>query len=185
MRTTIPLHVLLALALPLAGCSSLSSLTTGSVGGSEAKPPAPQGPIVVTDPLRRAIKVAETSARAERCGYHFDPDRMRTAYLATEVQQNALDATSAGKLTSTYDLARRVTLQETNADPNFCSSARTAQIKTALSRHLTGDFVVVDEPKKASEGLFGSLASDPTTEKLNPEWILDPRNNKVTTRRSE
>ena len=175
-------------ALPLAGCSSLSGLTTGSLGGGgggEARPATPQAPMVVTDPLRRAIKVAETSARAERCGYHFDPTRLRTAYLATEVQQNALDAAATGKLTSTYDLARRVTLHETTSDQGYCTSARTAQIKAALNRHLAGDFVVVDDPKKKDEGLFGALASDTSNQKLNPNWILDTRNNPMTTRRSE
>ena len=67
------------LVLLLAACSSSGSgLTTGSLlPGTKAKQAA--------DPAtERAMQVAATAARAAKCGYNFDPIRLKTSYLAYE-----------------------------------------------------------------------------------------------------
>jgi hypothetical protein len=173
--------VLTALAMSVAACSSLPGLSTSSItGGTEkAKAPVPQGPVAVTDPLRRAIKIAETSARAEKCGYNFDPARLRANYLASEAQQG-LDAASSTKLTATYDLARQTTWREIANDDDYCTAARTAAIKTSLTKVLANDFTVVEE-KKGQDGLWGSFASN-TQDKLNPNWAQNPAFEKMTTK---
>jgi hypothetical protein len=172
-----------ALALTLAACSSLPGLSTASITGNDsqtaAKPPVPQGPALITDPQRRAIKVAEVSARAEKCGYNFDPARLRTNYLASEAQQG-LDPAMMTKVTSTYDLARQTTWREIAADEDYCTNSRTANIKTSLSKFLSNDFVIAEDKTK-SDGLFGSFASN-TQDRLNPNWAQNPTFEKMTTK---
>src|SRR5690349_11610192 len=74
--------LLLALAAAgLAGCSAGSSLTTGSLLGDD-KPTTP-----VADPAGRAFQVGTASARAVKCGFNFDPAKLKTNYIAYEKQQ--------------------------------------------------------------------------------------------------
>ena len=63
--------VALAVTLALAGCSGgTSGLMTGSLLPTAAKPAA--------DPtIERAIQVGTTSARASKCGYNFDPQKLK------------------------------------------------------------------------------------------------------------
>ncbi len=165
--------------LMLSGCSSMGMSTASITGSEEKKAPAlPQGPVVVTDPMRRAVKIGELSAKAEKCGYNFDVTRLRTSFLANEVQQG-LDAAATTKLTNTYDLARQVTLREIGEGEGYCTAARTEAIKPALRQVLAGNFVVSEIPKKQSSGIFGDLVVDTTPGKLNPEWIKDPKNQPV------
>jgi len=176
--------VVLLCGLMFSGCSSMG-LSTASITGSEAKkaPALPPGPVVVVDPMRRAVKIAELSAKAEKCGYNFDAARLRTAFLANEVQQG-LDAAATTKLTNTYDLARQLTLREIGEGEGYCTAARTDAIKPALRQVLAGNFVVTEVPTKQSTGVFGDLVTDSSPGKLNPDWVLDPKNQPVTRPRS-
>jgi hypothetical protein len=158
--------------LMVSGCSSMG-LSTASITGSEAKkaaPVRPAAPVVVTDPMRRAVKIGELSAKAEKCGYNFDAARLRTAFLANEVQQG-LDAAATTKLTNTYDLARKVTLQEIGEGEGYCTAARTEAIKPALNQVLAGNFVVTETPRPETKGgLLGDLATSSSGGQLNPNW---------------
>ena len=120
----------LGLALALAGCSSASSgLTTGSLLPSASKPADP-----VAD---RALQVGATSARAAKCGYNFDPAKLRSSYIAYEAGQEGAAAAKAEKL---FD-ATRVSVGSKITDPSeYCSEDKTAEIKADLTRHLAGDY---------------------------------------------
>ncbi len=65
-----------------AGCgNSASGLTTGS-----AEAP---GALGNADPMARPVAVAWTSARAKRCGFYFDPAKLKINYLSYERTQGA------------------------------------------------------------------------------------------------
>ena len=90
---------LLALAASLAACSgpsasgASSSLVTGSVFSS-----APKAPVNPDNPASRHTKVAMVSASAVKCGFYFDPAKLR---------QSTIDAQAAGgdlaKVQQDYD----------------------------------------------------------------------------------
>ena len=128
---------LMALAtVSLGGCgASLPSLTTGAVfgGGAAAKP------AIQNDPTSRAMEVGATSARAIKCGYNFDPAKLKNQFLTAE------------------------TLAAKGAD--YCSKAKTDKIKEALNRHLAGDYTPSPpEPVEQDEGLFGGAPSSSSSD---------------------
>lgn len=124
-----------AMALLLAGCSgSGSGLTTGSlVPGFKAPPP--------DQPTERAIMVAATSARATRCGYNFDPARLRAAYLAHEAGLGT-SVEALAKVERSYDYTRDTIAKRVAENENFCDDEKTADIKRELTRHMAGDFTL-------------------------------------------
>jgi hypothetical protein len=154
--------------LGLTACSGSggSGVTTGSLfGGAQAKVPT-------DDRTDRAILAGATSARAARCGYNFDPNRLRHAYLAYETAQGAKPEEVA-KAEKTFDYTRTSLAAKIAKEEDFCSDSKTKDIKTALTKQLAGDFST--PPKKeevqVSSGWFGSgSASQP----LDRETIFDP-----------
>ena len=82
MKMRIETFALIAFTVLLAGCSgSGTGLTTGSLFGS-SKEAAPNG--IVETPSMRAAQVAAVSARAAKCGYNYDPVRLKSGFLASE-----------------------------------------------------------------------------------------------------
>lgn len=152
----------IALALVLVACSSgTPSLTTGTLfGGAKTKPKA-------DEPTRRMLSVATTSARAARCGYNFDPARLRTGYLAYESTQGG-GADQIAKLEKGYDYTRASVLQKLGPPDEYCTDDKTAEIKRELTRHLAGDYTA--PPEKATLSVFGS-GSAPAFDR---EKIFDP-----------
>lgn len=150
----------LALCLGLAGCgASLPSLSTGSLfGGETAKPAAPQ---ISNDPTSRAMQVGTTSARAIKCGYNFDPVKLRTQFLASE-SATLTTAADADKLAKIYDVSfSGVSKAVSEQGYSYCSPAKTAKIKEALNRHLSGDYTPSPPEPVAAEddGLFGDVGA--------------------------
>ena len=95
--------LLLAAAGVVAGCSgSASGLITGTT--TEAAPDAP-GTLSNDHPLARPVAVAWTSARAEKCGFYFDPAKLRASYLAYEAKQS--NAEQLGKAQQAYDFIKK------------------------------------------------------------------------------
>src|SRR5262249_14723547 len=87
-------------SVSISGCgASLPSLpTTGSlIGGGSAASKENRNP---NDPVARAMGVAATSARALKCGYNFDPGKLKSQYLAYE---SASAPTLGDKLSRIYD----------------------------------------------------------------------------------
>ena len=138
----------LTAALALAGCSSASSgLTTGSILPGAAKPAA--DPVV-----ERTIQVGATSARAAKCGYNFDPQKLRANYIAFETRQPGADAAKIEKI---YDATRTSVAAKIPDPSDYCNDEQTAKIKSDLTRHLAGDYNPA--PKKVEATLADILAS--------------------------
>lgn len=151
----------LGLALALAACSSASSgLTTGSLLPGASKPADP-----VAD---RALQVGATSARAAKCGYNFDPAKLRSSYLAYEAGQEGAAAAKAEKL---FD-ATRVSVGSKITDPSeYCSEDKTTEIKADLTRHLAGDF---NPSKKKAQATLADALSAKETKPFNPKDAFCP-----------
>lgn len=158
----------------LAGCSgSGSGLTTASIlGGSTQATSAQAKPI---QPQDRAIQVGAVSARAQKCGYNFDPGKLRANYLASEAA--GLDGGQLSQLGEIYDKTNRAVAVAIQSDQGFCTDAKTKQIKADLTRHLAGDFT----PERLagvekSGSIFEAFVPDAgSRETINPEWIRDSR----------
>lgn len=161
--------------LSLGGCgASLDSLTTGSLfGGSEAAAQKP--PTIINDPTSRAIQVGSTSARALKCGFNFDPVKLRTQYIAAEAGTlpNAQDVSKIEKI---YDVSfSGVSKAVADQGASYCNQAKTTRIKAALNRHLAGDYTPEPpEPKPEEESLFSDLSSsDEGGVKYSNPWVRD------------
>lgn len=141
-------------AAVLAGCSGPSGISTSALlsGDAQAKP----GDVVATgnDPTSRAIQVGATSARARKCGFNFDPVKLKANFLAAETRAGT-PPDQVQKADREYDyIANRVTT-EIARDQTYCSEDRTRTVKTDLGRHLAGDFSASKSvAPKDSGGLF-------------------------------
>ncbi len=140
-RRSIALFGLCVATTLLAACSSGSGLTTGSLlPGSKPK---------VADPaIERAMQVALTSARASKCGYNFDPAKLKTSYLAYESTQSG-GAEQVARLEKSYDFTRNSASSKMSAAEDYCTDDQTAKIKADLSRHMAGDFSASVKPAEA------------------------------------
>ncbi|MEM8975121.1 MAG: hypothetical protein AAGD43_23930 [Pseudomonadota bacterium] len=167
---------LIGATLFLTGCGSLKlpSLSTGSIGSSSqsATPAAPA--VKPDDPVERAVQVGATIARAQKCGYYFDPAQLKANYLAAEsVRYPAPDVQQ--KVQTGMEFARiRVTRNIAPLD-SYCTKARTEKIKKNLTRYLAGDYTAEVKKVVKEAGLFDGLTDAPVKEeKFNPGRIYDP-----------
>ena len=150
---TAKLCLMVLAMVSLGGCgASLPSLSTGSLFGGTSK--AAATPVIQNDPTSRAIDVGATSARAIKCGYNFDPAKLKSQFLTAEAAANPDDT---AKLTQVYDVAfNGVSKALAAKGTDYCSKAKTDKIKEALNRHLAGDYTPSPpEPVEQEEGLFG------------------------------
>ena len=119
----------------------------------------------------RATQVAAVSARAAKCGYNFDPARLKSSYLAHEMGQGA-SAQDMAKIEREFDTIRVKTAAAIAADPEYCSEAKTRVIKADLTRHMAGDFSSPESNRKVVDERL--LSSGPRTrEVLNPDFLHD------------
>ena len=124
-------------AIAAAACSSGGAgLTTGAL---MAKPKT-------DDATDRSLMVAATSARAAKCGYNYDPTKLRATYLGYESAQGAAPDALA-RLERSYDFARDAVIKSMAGNEDYCNEAKTAEIKRDLTRHLAGNFDL--PPRKA------------------------------------
>jgi hypothetical protein len=166
---------LLLAAAGLAGCSgNAGGLLTGSTPAAADAP----GKLPSEDPTARPVAVAWTSARAQRCGFFFDPAKLRSSYLAYEARQSSPDL--LGKAEQTYDQTFKSIRAKVGADPEYCSDSKSAEIKKDLTRHLAGDFTPnLPKPKVAEScGWFGCSDGQEKTWTTDKFWKeLEDRNN--------
>jgi hypothetical protein len=144
--------LVLAGAAILAGCGGGGGgLLTGSTPAAADAP----GTLNNDDPAARPVAVAWTSARAQRCGFYFDPAKLRSSYLAYEARQSGGE--QLAKAEKTYDSTFKAIRERVTADPDYCTDAKSADIKKDLSRHLAGDFKPnLPKPKVVEScGFFG------------------------------
>jgi hypothetical protein len=163
MKIARPFLIALA-AASVGGCgASLPSLSTGSLFGASKSAAAPA---VQNDPVSRAMEVSSTSARAIKCGYNFDPAKLKGQFLAAEMAASPADAE---KLTQVYDTTfSGVSKALATKGSDYCSSSKTTQIKAALNRHLAGDYTPSPpEPVEQEEGLLGGLSSSSSSKGVN------------------
>lgn len=156
--------LIISLTLSLGGCgASLDSLSTGSLFGGSSKTAAPAAaPQIPNDPTTRAMQVGTTSARALKCGFNFDPVKLRTQFLANEA--GALgNAQDVAKIEKVYDVSfNGISKAVAGQGASYCSAHKTAEIKSALNRHLAGDYtpeLPKAEPEPEEEGLFGGSSA--------------------------
>ena len=159
---------LVLLGAVLAACNAGPLLKTGSLTAAPVAPPK------ATTSIDRALHIAATSARAQKCGFYFDPATLRTNFLAAETARGAAPDVIA-KTSQSYDYTVKSVAIKISDSEAYCSSDRTASIKTALQGALTGNFEA--PPPKAAEGSGGiadCLEGDSRAEKFNPDSIYDP-----------
>jgi hypothetical protein len=173
LATAIPALVL-ASAL-LCGCNSgdkasgisTASLLDGKSGAGSGETPSLTN-IKPDDPKAKAVQVAWTAARAQKCGYNFDAAKLKASYLASEAKAGAAQPQIA-EFDKTYDTTFTTVSTNIKADDTYCNERKTATIKTDLQRHLAGNFTpnLPQEKKVASGGFFDGLTSDKAPEKFD------------------
>lgn len=154
MRSTALLATVAGLAI--CGCSGSSPLTTGSLFGGASQPEKPAAPVIKNDPTSRAFQVGTVSARAVKCGYNFDPARLKSSFLAAEAAQGTSIADLAS-VERTYDVSFNGVTKAIANQPAYCSERKTAEIKQDLTRHLAGDYTP-SAPRKVEEEDGGILS---------------------------
>jgi hypothetical protein len=145
-------------ALAFGGCSSGSGLSTGSLfgGSGDAAKVATVPTQPVSDPTSRAFQVGSVAARATKCGYNFDPAKLRASFLAAETASIA--PADLGRVEKVYDTAYGGVAKAIAGEPDYCSETKTADIKQNLTRHLAGDFSAapIKQTAPANDGWFGN-----------------------------
>jgi hypothetical protein len=147
------------IAAALTGCSSapsLPSLTTGSILGGPAKPAAPD-PGSVNDPTNRAFQVGTVSAKAIKCGFNFDPAKLKNNYLTYE--RTLSPGADVAKIEKVYDISFNGIAKAVAGEADYCSEEKTKAIKADLGRHLAGDYTPAIGPKTPQDdgSLFGNV----------------------------
>ncbi len=166
-------------ALSLAGCSnsgggvSTASILDGAPSGATGEVAA----IKNGDPNARPVQVAWTAARAQRCGFAFDPAKLKGNFLAAEARGGALQPQLAGA-EKAYDQTFTKISAQIKGEADYCTDKKTAGIKADLQRHLAGDFTPnlpnSDTKKVAASGsIFDGLISDEPAEKFDSKTFWD------------
>lgn len=139
-----------SLAGLLSACGAGSSLTTSSIMGSGKSEPAPPKPVTASD---RALYVGANVARAQRCGFFFDPEQLRANYLAAE-QAAGTPPDLLQKVTREFDFTRQTVLAAAAKDDGYCTEGRNREVKAALTRQLAGDFNPPQRRQELNVGWF-------------------------------
>jgi hypothetical protein len=130
------LAVAAALALAaLAACSTVDRVRGKDGASTEVE----ARNVTRDDPLARPIQVGWTSARASYCGFVFNPDQLRSDFLASEVRAGATPG-QMQKIERAYDYTRESVLAHIKNDPRYCNKERNAAIRRDLNRYLSGDY---------------------------------------------
>jgi hypothetical protein len=172
MRTTGTFGLLALLATIGSGIAACSGggLTTASLlqgGGGTASSAAPGAP-APEDPMARTLQVASTSARAVKCGFYFDPQRLRTNFLAAEAQR--LPPDQYQKAEKGYDFTRQKVTETLGDADAYCTDARAGTIKADLQRHLAGDYTATVKVQAVT-----SLAVPKSEQRpMNRDAVFDP-----------
>lgn len=155
--------------LALGACSgnqTLTNISTGSLFGGAKPPEAPAAgaqavaaAAPVSTPTDRAFQVGSVTARATKCGYNFDPAKLKANYMAYETSMGLAPA-DAGNVEKIYTVAYNGITKAAASDPNYCNEKKTKEIKEDLSKLLAGDYTPTQRKVAAAEqdeGIFGGL----------------------------
>lgn len=172
------LSILLASAAGLAACgnSAKTLLSTGSLFNKNKPDAVAAPPPAAITPTQRAIQVGWVSARATKCGFYFDPAKLKQQYLASEAA-GGMQLDQLRKLDLSYQLSLKKTAAKIAKVENYCSEVKTAAIRKDLQRHLTGDFTPTIQKKVVEEddGWFGLSSKKKGPEKFDPQKAFDPK----------
>ena len=125
-----------SLLAALSACGTVDRFRGTQAGARtelEARSVAPQ------DPLARPIQVAWTSARASHCGFVFNPDQLRSNFMAAEARAGA-SPEQMQKIERAYDYTLQSVTATIKDNLNYCNKDRTAAIRRDLNRYLAGDY---------------------------------------------
>jgi hypothetical protein len=163
-------------ALLVAGTALHAGCSNNASGLSTAGLPADApGKFSNEDPGTRPVAVAWTSARAKRCGFYFDPAKLKINYLAYERMQGQAPEQLA-KIETAYDTTFRVTTEKVSADADYCSDRRGLEIKTDLQRHLAGDYTPnLPKAKAVADCGFWGCAESVSTEPFNSKKFFSEK----------
>jgi|GEM_PF-6616202 len=177
MKRSLALLMAVTSAAGLAGCgdTAKSLLSTGSLFGGKkpAAVAAAPGPPKV-DPSARAIEVGWVSARASKCGFYFDPAKLKQQYLASEAA-SGIPLEQLRKLELTYQYSVKSTKLKIAKAEDYCSEINTTAIRKDLQRHLSGDFTPAKrkKPKAAPSFFWSPGVGEP--DKMDREKIFHPQ----------
>ncbi len=160
---------LVLIPLLLAGCgSSAPSVSTASLLGPEGASQAQPVAAAPVTPEQRAAQVGATSARATKCGYNFDPAKLKTSYLIAEMQAGA-PPDQLVKAEKAYDTIRNSVASAVAGDQGYCNDSKTREIKADLTRHLAGDFSPpARKVAKDDGGFLGGILDSGTSDRKGP-----------------
>jgi hypothetical protein len=122
----------------LSACSTMSS-TVDRIRGPKVPNDTEVRNMAPEDPLALPVQVGWTSARASYCGFVFNPNQLRSDFLASE-QRLGTAPDQMQKIEHAYDYTRQSVLDKIKDDPNYCNKERTTAIRADLNRYLVGDF---------------------------------------------
>ena len=131
-----PLLAATFLFVALSACGTVDRFRGPQEGAKtelEARSVAPQ------DPLARPIQVAWTSARATHCGFVFNPDQLRSNFMASEARAGA-SPEQMQKIERAYDYTLQSVTATIKDNLGYCNKDRTAAIRRDLNRYLAGDY---------------------------------------------
>lgn len=170
-------------ALVLAGCSSgPSSMPTSSLfgGSSQAAPVAKAVVMQPATPTERTLYAAATSARAERCGFNFDPAAFKASFFNYE-GRGGTPPDQLADLQSKYDRAHNAIAGEAGAVDTYCSDDKVKLIRASLTKMLAGDFSAPEHVVKKTSSFWEDFTSQAPVHKevINPEIFSDPSAKKV------
>lgn len=154
------------LAGTLTACSGGGGMTTASLLGTPEKPQ-------IDEPTDRALYSAAISARASKCGYNFDPNKLRDAYLASEAANGATPEQMT-KLGQSYDFTRSTVSKQISKPEDFCSASKTREVSAALQKQLAGDFKAPHKPPLPKS--VGWWDTGTTYKPMDTEEIFRPSN---------
>jgi hypothetical protein len=126
------LAIAAALFVALSACSTIDRVR-GTDTETAARNVAPE------DPLARPTQVGWTSARASHCGFVFDPNQLRSDFLAAEIR-SGIPQEEMKKIAHAYDYTRESVLASIRDNLGYCTKERTAAIRRDLNRYLAGDY---------------------------------------------
>ena len=141
----------IALTVSACGGSGISNVpVVGKMFGGEEKTAAQNAwaPTKPQTPVTRAIQVAWTAMRAQKCGFNFNAQALRSSFLQAESSKNP-DPAGLTKAQTAYDYTAKDIAARIGPEQEYCSQGRVRKIKSDLKRHLAGDFSAPIKIKKA------------------------------------
>lgn len=166
-RLAMPIVTTVLAGAIVAGCSGSSAgLFTSSNKSDATGAPA----LIVMTPNERAAHAATISAEASKCGYNFDPAKVRSGYLSYEAAQG-LQPDDVAKLEKIYDNARGKLFSVIGKAEDFCSEERTEKIKRELAKQLAGDFAGPMKRPPPPTNMWGAPTS---SDKFDRDKALHP-----------